>query len=182
MWSGVLEIFEKEEINKVSPLIAYGQENLIYLRYFRYDKMSRTNVSGCLQSCSHLFYLCKGSKVFIIKLQRDSSSSSDPVFVLCSLSNSLETNTRQKCREILLSPPLNNLISLTNLKSVNISTGNQQEVFQLTKSSSVQVQELISYQRPVAGPAATTKLGGGCKKMYAPSFTSFLFQFPTEES
>ena len=160
----------------------YGQENLIYLRYFRYDKMSRTNVSGCLQSCSHLFYLCKGSKVFIIKLQRDSSSSSDPVFVLCSLSSSLETNTRQKCREILLSPPLNNLISLTNLKSVNISTGNQQEVFQLTKSSLVQVQELTSYQRPVAGPAATTKLGGGCKKMYAPSFTSFLFQFPTEES
>ena len=156
MWSGVLEIFEKEEINSV-----HGQENLIYLRYFRYDKMSRTNVSGCLQSCSHLFYLCKGSKVFIIKLQRDSSSSSsDPVFVLCSLSSSLETNTRQKCREILLSPPLNNLISLTNLKRVNISTGEQQEVFQLTKSSSVQVQELTSCQRPVAGLAASTKLGG----------------------
>ena len=139
----------------------YGQENLIYLRYFRYGKMSRTNVSGCLQSCSHLFYLCKGSKVFIIKLQRDSSS--DPVFVLCSLSNSLETNTRKKCREILLSPPLNLMISLTNLKSVNISTGNQQEVFQLTKSSSVQVQELTSYQRPVPGPAASTKLGGECE-------------------
>ena len=142
----------------------YGQENLIYLRYFRYDKMSRTNVSGCLQSCSHLFYLCKGSKVFIIKLQRDSSS--DPVYVLCSLSNSLEKNTRQKCREILLSPPLNNLISLTNLKSVNISTGNQQEVFQLTKSSSVQVQELTSYQRPVAEPAARTKLGGECEYVH----------------
>ena len=125
--------------------------------------MSRTNVCGCLLSCSHLFYLCKGSKVFIIKLQRDSSSSSDPVFVLCSLSNSLEKNTRQKCREILLSPPLNLMISLTNLKPVNISTGKQQEVFQLTKSSSVQVQELTSYQRPVPGPAASTKLGGECE-------------------
>ena len=96
--------------------------------------MARVSISGGLVASSHLFYLSKENKVFILKLQQ---SDADSTYVLCSLSRSLQKNTREFCRETLLKPKLNQFLTITNLKPVNLSNSSAQTVFQLTKSSQI---------------------------------------------
>lgn len=99
---------------------------------------NKRNISGSLLSSSHLFYLCKDSKVFLIRLQTELEKE---VYILCSLSPSLSEKTREVCRRLLLDPPLNKTISITNLKTVQISKKIKQTVLQLSKSSSIHIQE-----------------------------------------
>ena len=96
--------------------------------------MARLSVSGGLVASSHLFYLSKENKVFILKLQQ---SGEDFTYVLCSLSRSLQKRTREFCQETLLEPKLDQFLSITNLKPVNLSNPSAQRVFQLTKSSQI---------------------------------------------
>ena len=96
--------------------------------------MARVSISGRLVASSHLFYLSKENKVFILKLQR---SDSDFTYVLCSLSRSLQKKTREFCREALLEPRLNQFLTITSVKSVNLSNDSVHTVFQLTKSSQI---------------------------------------------
>ena len=96
--------------------------------------MARVSVSGRLVASSHLFYLSKENKVFILKLQQ---SDSDFTYVLCSLSRSLQKKTREFCRETLLEPRLDQFLTITSVKCVNLSNDSVQTVFQLTKSSQI---------------------------------------------
>ena len=96
--------------------------------------MARVGVSGRLVASSHLFYLSKENKVFILKLQQ---SDSDFTYVLCSLSRTLKKKTREFCRDALLEPKLDKFLTITNLKLVNLSNQSDQTVFQLTKSSDI---------------------------------------------
>ena len=96
--------------------------------------MARVSISGRLVASSHLFYLSKENKVFILKLQK---SDLDFSYVLCSLSRSLQKKTREFCREALLEPRLDQFLTITSLKPVNLSNDSVHTVFQLTKSSQI---------------------------------------------
>lgn len=100
----------------------------------------RKNITGRLKSSSHLFYLCKDSKVFLLRIQTEEE---EDVFILCSLSPSLRDKTREKCRKLLLEPPLNQCVSITNLKTVQISKKIKRTLMQLSKSSSIQIHEAL---------------------------------------
>ena len=98
--------------------------------------MSRLNITGNLISSSHLFYLSKENRVFILKLQ--SLDSNEVSHVFCSLSASLQSSTRSKCKEILVKPPYRKVLTITKIKPVSVSSsGNICQVFQLTKSSRI---------------------------------------------
>ena len=98
--------------------------------------MSRLNITGTLISSSHLFYLSKESRVFILKLQ--SLDSSEVTHVFCSLSASLQSSTRKKCKEILVKPPYRKVLTINKIKPVSLSScDNNCKVFQLTKSSTI---------------------------------------------
>ena len=96
--------------------------------------MSRVNITGRLISSSHLFYLSKQSRVFILTLQ--SLDSSEVSHVFCSLSASLESSTKQKCKELLVKPPYRKILTINKTRPVTVSnTDSNCKVFQLTKSS-----------------------------------------------
>ena len=98
--------------------------------------MSRLNITGRLISSSHLFYLSKESRIFILKLQ--SLDSSEVSYVFCSLSASLQSSTRNKCKELLVKPPYRKILTINKTKAVSVSnTDNDCKVFQLTKSSTI---------------------------------------------
>ena len=98
--------------------------------------MSRVNITGRLISSSHLFYLSKESRVFILTLQ--SLDSSEVSHVFCSLSASLQSSTKQKCKELLVKPPYRKILTINKTKPVTVSnTDSNCQVFQITKSSTI---------------------------------------------
>ena len=96
--------------------------------------MGRVSISGSLVASSHLFYLSKENKVFILKLQQ---ADLDFAYILCSLSRSLLKKTREFCQETLLEPKYNQFLTISNLKTVNLPRSSVQTVLQLTKSSQI---------------------------------------------
>ena len=101
--------------------------------------MSRETIEGVLISSSHLFYLSRESRIFILKLQE--LDSSEVKYVLCSLLPSLRASTRSKCKEILLNPPYRKILSITKTKKVNLSCSNPRQIFQITKTSEIFVDD-----------------------------------------
>ena len=98
--------------------------------------MSRLNITGKLISSSHLFYLSKESRIFILKLQ--SLDSSVVSYVFCSLSASLQSSTKNKCKELLVKPPYGKILTISKIKAISVSNiDNNCKVFQLTKSSTI---------------------------------------------
>lgn len=98
--------------------------------------MSRLNITGKLISSSHLFYLSKESRIFILKLQ--SLDSSVVSYVFCSLSASLQSSTKKKCKELLVKPSYGKILTISKIKAISVSnTDNNCKVFQLTKSSTI---------------------------------------------
>ena len=98
--------------------------------------MSRVNITGRLISSSHLFYLSQNSRVFILTLQSLDTSLVSHVF--CSLSASLQSRTKNKCKELLVKPPYRRILTISKTKPVSVSnTDNLCKVFQLTKSSTI---------------------------------------------
>ena len=115
--------------------------------------MSRHAVQGRLISSSHLFYLSKDNRVFILKLQEVSSSGVSYVF--CSLSPSLQACTKKMCKEILLMPPYQRVLTITKTKQVNVGRrDSNSQVFQLTKSSTIVVEtdQFVCSKAPVLSP------------------------------
>ena len=122
-----------------------------------------STITGSLQSNSHMFYLSRESKIFILKIL---ASTSEPVFILCSLSPSLQQQTREKCKEFLLNPPvIGQEIVFSNVKKVtNIekeSGRKSQNIYQLTKHSLIQVSDVVISPRPnnLHHETASTNLG-----------------------
>ena len=97
--------------------------------------MSRHNITGRLVSSSHLFYLSKESRVFILTLQ--SLHGSEVSYVFCSLSASLQSSTKNKCKELLVKPPYRKILTINKTKPVTVSNTDNCQVFQLTKSSTI---------------------------------------------
>ena len=127
-------------------------------------KMSKySTISGSLLANSHMFYLSRESKIFILKIL---TSTSDEVFILCSLSPSLQQKTREKCREILLNPPLiGQHLEFTNVKKVanlekDPSIRKPPNIYQLTKQSIIKISDgVINPGTNISHETAPSNLG-----------------------
>ena len=120
--------------------------------------MSRSNIRGRLISSSHLFYLSKDSRVFILRLEEEGDSR-EVKSVFCSLSPSLRPATRRRCKEILMKPPYRRILSITKTKPVKVSASESiSHVFQLTAASVIMVEESDDTDLCVP-PTGESKLG-----------------------
>ena len=121
--------------------------------------MSRVNITGRLISSSHLFYLSQNSRVFILTLQSLDTSLVSHVF--CSLSASLQSRTKNKCKELLVKPPYRRILTISKTKPVSVSnTDNLCKVFQLTKSSTIiETEEGGDQEAGLLNPVPTSCLG-----------------------
>jgi len=111
--------------------------------------MSRQDVAGHLTAISHMFYLSKENKIFILRLFSHHESE-HPLHILCSLSTTLLPITRDLCKTILKSPPLGKLLSISNLKQINLhkNTASEVKALQLTKNSKIHLSHLQEIELP----------------------------------
>ena len=101
--------------------------------------MSRQDVSGLLSASSHMFYLSKGNKIFILRLC--SHHDEAPIHVICSLSTRLLATTRDICKTLLINPPLGKKLSISHLKQIVLhkNSKNETTAFQLCKMSTISI-------------------------------------------
>ena len=97
--------------------------------------MVKHDIDGILVSVSHMFYLSKENKMFLLRIATDEKNSDK--FIICSLSSTLLPATKETCKSILLDPPLGRRMKIGNLKHVILHKNSEEamEVSQLTKAS-----------------------------------------------
>lgn len=101
--------------------------------------MSRQDVSGSLLATSHMFYLSKDNKIFILRLCPHHDD--PPIHVICSLSTKLLTTTRDISKTLLVNPPLGKKLTISHLKQIIIhkNSSNETTAFQLSKKSTISI-------------------------------------------
>jgi len=101
--------------------------------------MSRQDVSGSLSATSHMFYLSKDNKIFILRLC--SHHDDPPIHVICSLSPKLLASTRNICKTLLINPPLGKKLTISHLKQIILhkNSSNETTAFQLSKNSTISI-------------------------------------------
>ena len=97
--------------------------------------MTKIRVSGRFRAVSQLFYLCREGKVFILRLE----SVQGLINILCSMSPRLLHDTRRICRDMLLDPPWNKTLEISNLKLIHLEQS--QTMMQLTKTSKININD-----------------------------------------
>ena len=97
--------------------------------------MTKISVSGRFSGVSQLFYLCREGKVFILRLE----SGQGLINILCSMSPRLHHDTRRVCRDMLLDPPWNKTLEISNLKLIHLEQS--QTMMQLTKTSKININD-----------------------------------------
>ena len=100
--------------------------------------MTKISVSGRFRAVSQLFYLCREGKVFILRLESEQGL----INILCSMSPRLHHDTRRICRDMMLDPPWNKTLEISNLKQINLEQN--QRMMQLTKTSKISITDDIS--------------------------------------
>ena len=73
--------------------------------------------------------------MFILRLESEQGL----INILCSMSPRLHHDTRRICRDMLLDPPWNKTLEISNLKQINLEQN--QTMMQLTKTSKININD-----------------------------------------